>query len=75
MKFAVHNVGLPIPPDGLPVVFEPLARGHGQVAGRSIGLGLFIALGIVSAHGGDIQVSSSADAGTPFTVTFTLPKA
>jgi signal transduction histidine kinase len=34
---------------------------------------LFIARTIVSAHGGHIQVSSSTDAGTTFTVV--LPKA
>jgi signal transduction histidine kinase len=56
-----------------PFVFEPLARGHPKAAGRSIGLGLFIARAIVSAHGGDIQVSSSTDVGTTFTVR--LPKA
>jgi signal transduction histidine kinase len=73
VTLAVHNGGAPIPPDVLPVVFEPLVRGSGESAGHSIGLGLFIARAIVSAHGGDIQVSSSADAGTTFTVT--LPKA
>jgi signal transduction histidine kinase len=55
------------------MVFDPLARGHTEGAGGSIGLGLFIVQAIVSAHGGDIQVSSSTDAGTTFTVR--LPKA
>jgi signal transduction histidine kinase len=73
VKLAVHNAGPPIPPDVLPFVFEPLARGAGEAAGHSIGLGLFIARAIVLAHGGDIQVTSSADAGTRFTAR--LPKA
>jgi signal transduction histidine kinase len=73
VTLAVHNGGQPIPADVLPLLFEPLARGRGDSAGHSIGLGLFIARAIVSAHGGDIQVSSSADAGTTFTVA--LPKA
>jgi signal transduction histidine kinase len=73
VTLAVHNGGAPIPQDMLPFVFEPLARGHGTRAGGSIGLGLFIARAIVSAHGGDIQVHSSSDAGTTFTVK--LPKA
>jgi signal transduction histidine kinase len=52
----------------LPFVFEPLARGRADAgAPHSIGLGLFIARAIVPAHGGDIQVRSSADAGTMFT--------
>lgn len=73
VTLAVHNGGPPIPPDVLPFVFEPLARGRGESAGHSIGLGLFIARAIVLAHGGNIQVNSSTDAGTTFTVR--LPKA
>jgi signal transduction histidine kinase len=73
VTLAVHNGGAPIPEEVLPFVFDPLARGHAESASGSIGLGLFIARAIVSAHGGDIQVSSSTDAGTRFTVT--LPKA
>jgi signal transduction histidine kinase len=74
VTLSVHNGGPPIPQDVLPFVFEALARGHGETAGGGgIGLGLFIARAIVSAHGGDVQVRSSADAGTTFTVR--LPKA
>ena len=73
IRLAVHNGGPPIPRDVLPAVFEPLARGYGETEGHSIGFGLFIARVIVSAHGGNIQVSSSAEAGTTFTVS--LPKA
>jgi len=69
---AVHNGGAPIPPDVMPSIFEPLARGSGDGGAHSIGLGLFIARTIVSAHGGDIDVQSSSDQGTTFTVR--LPK-
>ena len=72
VTLAIHNGGPAIPADMLPLVFEPLARGRGEGAGRGIGLGLFIARAIVSAHGGDIHVSSSGHSGTTFTVT--LPK-
>lgn len=73
VTLAVHNGGPPIPPEVLPYVFEPLARGRAEGASHNIGLGLFIARAIVQAHGGQIQVSSSTDAGTTFTIT--LPKA
>jgi signal transduction histidine kinase len=73
VTLAVNNGGAPIPHDMLPFVFEPLARNHGKPARGSIGLGLFIARAIVSAHRGDIEVHSSADVGTTFTVK--LPKA
>ena len=36
--------------------------------GRSVGLGLFIVDRIAAAHGGRVEVSSSADEGTTFTV-------
>jgi signal transduction histidine kinase len=73
VTLTVHNGGPPIPPEALPYVFEPLARGRTEGASHSIGLGLFIARAIVSAHGGHIQVSSSAETGTTFTIE--LPKA
>jgi signal transduction histidine kinase len=72
VTLAVHNGGPPIPEDVLPSLFEPLVRGETEGASRGIGLGLFIAQAIVAAHGGDIQVSSSTDVGTTFTVR--LPK-
>jgi signal transduction histidine kinase len=72
VTLAVHNGGPPIPPDVVPFVFEPLARGHAGGARHNIGLGLFIARTIVSGHGGTIRVTSAADAGTTFTVA--LPK-
>lgn len=69
---AVHNDGAPIPPAMSRSIFEPLARGSGEGGAHSIGLGLFIARAIVSAHGGEICVRSSSDHGTTFTVR--LPK-
>ena len=73
VSLAVHNAGAAIPADLLPSIFEPLARGDEESTPGSIGLGLFIARTIVLAHGGDIQVSSSPDAGTTFQVV--LPRA
>jgi hypothetical protein len=72
VTLGIHNGGPPIPADVLPFVFEPLARGDGEGTAGGIGLGLFIARAIIVAHGGDIRVSSSRDAGTTFTVG--LPK-
>ncbi|MNC79493.1 sensory histidine kinase AtoS [compost metagenome] len=43
---------------------------HDNAELRSVGLGLFIVREIVRAHGGEVVVSSSAQAGTTFTVTF-----
>ena len=70
VTLAVHNTGAPIPPDSHQAIFEPLVRRASGAAeeGGSIGLGLFIAQAIVTSHGGDIQVASSAEDGTTFTV-------
>jgi signal transduction histidine kinase len=72
VTLVVHNGGAPIPPDVMPSVFEPLARGESKGGAHSIGLGLFIARMIVSAHGGTISVNSSSEHGTTFTAR--LPK-
>ena len=68
----VHNRGPAIPAQELPELFSPLKRlTSGEPAAHhsgSLGLGLYIAERIVTAHGGSIGVNSSDDAGTFFTV-------
>jgi len=69
----VHNGGPPIPPGELPRIFEPLVRGAGAAHPRwnrpgSIGLGLYIAREVARSHGGTIDVTSSLEAGTAFTM-------
>ena len=68
----VHNSGSPIPPSDLPGLFSPFKRvgSDGAIArdSNNLGLGLYIVDRIVSAHGGTIDVRSSAEAGTLFTV-------
>ena len=66
----VHNVGMPIPPEALRSIFEPLSRRppEGADGRNNLGLGLFIARAIVTGHGGQIDVASSVDLGTTFTM-------
>jgi signal transduction histidine kinase len=66
----VHNGGTPIPEADLARLFEPFQRGTDVHAGstRSVGLGLYISKEIAIAHGGTIEVRSSAQEGTRFTV-------
>jgi sigma-B regulation protein RsbU (phosphoserine phosphatase) len=72
----VHNIGSVISPKLLPIVFDPFRWSERsdlrRWAGKSMGLGLFITRGIVLAHGGKIDVNSSIEAGTTFTVS--LPR-
>jgi signal transduction histidine kinase len=73
VAFSVHNLGTPIPPQEQQRIFMPLVRGlgHGQGERREtsgLGLGLFICQEIVRAHGGTLDLASSAADGTCFTV-------
>jgi signal transduction histidine kinase len=66
--FAVHNAGA-VPSALLPGRFDPFrGTGHRRDHSRGLGLGLFIVKEIVRAHGGTVDVSSSAADGTTFTI-------
>ena len=69
-RLEVHNQGNPIPPALLPLVFDPFRRAEERKRMKSVGLGigLYLALQIVRAHRGRIDVDSSAEAGTTFRV-------
>jgi len=64
VEVSVHNAGAPIPPDVLPVIFEPFERGAQHQLG--LGLGLYIVREIARAHGGNVSVASTAEDGTTF---------
>jgi signal transduction histidine kinase len=54
------------------VLFEPFRRGAPDRSPRGLGLGLYIVQQIVQGHDGTIDVESTADAGTTFTLS--LPR-
>jgi signal transduction histidine kinase len=71
---AVHNHGPVIPPAQLNGIFNPMKpredKNHAAARGPTgnLGLGLYIAERIVTAHRGRIEVDSSDTRGTTFTV-------
>jgi signal transduction histidine kinase len=67
----VTNYGEPIAEELKSVLFEPFARGTGS-GRRGLGLGLYISRLVVAAHGGAIDLQSTREEGTRFTIT--LPK-
>jgi signal transduction histidine kinase len=72
LRFAVRDTGPGIPPENLSRVFDRFWM-KGAPGKQGTGLGLFIAKGIVEAHGGRIWVESEPGRGTRFD--FTLPLA
>jgi signal transduction histidine kinase len=67
----VRNDGPPIPSELRPRLFEAFSRG--DTSPHGLGLGLFIVKQIAVAHEGTIDVESSAERGTVFTLV--LPRA
>jgi signal transduction histidine kinase len=61
---SVVDTGRGIPPETLPNIFRPFFT----TKGNGTGLGLSLARRIVEDHDGRIEVTSSADHGTRFTV-------
>ena len=71
----VHNWGAPIPPDVMPLLFQPFERGARAAEQdaaaplrQGLGLGLYIVHEVVRAHDGTLLADSSAEAGTTFRV-------
>jgi PAS domain S-box-containing protein len=68
----VHNEGAPIASDLLSAIFDPFRRASAAAAPKGghagLGLGLYITKQIVEGHGGAIEVHSTQEAGTNFTV-------
>ena len=69
-EFSVANDGEPIPPTDLPRLFEPFYRGAGRSSRHGLGLGLYIAREIATAHGGKLEVASTPQ---ETRVTFRMP--
>jgi PAS domain S-box-containing protein len=65
VRFWVGDSGPGIPPEDLPRLFDPFWQAK-RTARLGTGLGLPIARGIVEAHGGSIEVESTAGLGTVF---------
>jgi signal transduction histidine kinase len=73
VQLDIHNAGPAIPEARRATLFQPLSHtaldARGGTSGSSgLGLGLYIACQIATAHGGSIEVTSTDAEGTTFTV-------
>ena len=66
VELLIGDTGVGIPPTDLRNVFEPFFTT--KPAGRGSGLGLVVAEGIISDHGGQIVVESEVGRGTQFSI-------
>jgi two-component system, NtrC family, sensor kinase len=67
----ISDTGVGIPPENITKIFEPFFTT--KEVGRGTGLGLAVCYGILTEHGGSLDVQSTVGAGTTFTIT--LPAA
>jgi signal transduction histidine kinase len=69
-KLSVHNWGTPIPAEDQAKLFEPFSRTAAARTGsqQGWGLGLTLVHGCAEAHGGRVNVESTREAGTTFTI-------
>jgi signal transduction histidine kinase len=70
VQIAVQNEGPVIPPEQVRKLFQAMKRKRGETARdrRHLGLGLYIVEKIASAHGGSVDVQSTQQEGTMFTL-------
>jgi|GEM_PF-6314275 len=68
----VSDTGVGISPENLPKIFEPFFTT--KEIGRGTGLGLAVCYGILTEHGGTLDVQSTLGTGTTFTITLSAVK-
>jgi len=66
----VHDTGIGIAPENMTKIFDPFFTT--KDIGRGTGLGLAVCYGILSDHGGRLDVRSTVGIGTTFTITLPI---
>jgi two-component system sensor histidine kinase BaeS len=68
VRLVVEDTGVGIPPDELPHVFDRFWRGLAAMGMTGSGIGLAVVAGLVQAHGGKVEATSSGGKGARFVV-------
>lgn len=70
IKIKINDIGIGIPSEDIPHLYEPFFRGKIASQYKGYGLGLPLAMKIIRMHGGHLQVQSEQQKGTIVIITF-----
>ncbi len=70
IKIVITDIGIGIPPEDIPYLYEPFFRGKKASRYTGYGLGLPLAMKIIRMHNGELIVRSEPDKGTVVTIVF-----
>ena len=74
IKIAITDIGIGIPPEDIPYLYEPFFRGKIASKYNGYGLGLPLAMKIIRMHNGELQIQSETGKGTVVNITFNKNK-
>lgn len=70
IRIIITDIGIGIPPEDIPYLYEPFFRGKKASRYTGYGLGLPLAMKIIRIHNGELQVQSEPDKGTVVSIIF-----
>lgn len=70
IKISISDIGIGIPPEDIPHLYEPFFRGKEASKFNGYGLGLPLAMKIIRMHNGELQIQSEPNKGTIVNITF-----
>lgn len=70
IKIVITDIGIGIPPEDIPYLYEPFFRGKKASRYTGYGLGLPLAMKIIRMHGGELIIQSEPDKGTVVNIVF-----
>lgn len=69
-KISISDIGIGIPPEDIPHLYEPFFRGKEASKYNGYGLGLPLAMKIIRMHNGELQIQSEKNKGTIVNIFF-----
>jgi len=70
LRITIADIGIGIPAEDIPHLYEPFFRGKEASRYNGYGLGLPLAMKIIRMHKGDLRIQSEPEKGTLVTITF-----